>query len=272
MANTVFTYSIAHGCPKGKRDLAGLLRPYPVRTSRLAPNAPGGQICRLAAARAAILRPRTRCASRETSVYIKEKLDALGYCEVEGVLDTDMATSITADLGPLRSLNGKMVQTIHPRESSQATSKSFSHHFGHEAFPLHTDTAFWPQPARYIIFQMSRASPTCSVVLPAHQTMRLFKSFQARNPVFTRKTTSGACYSLPWHGDNLNCVLFDPCLMRPVNNAAAQLAKALEDAFDQAIPIEWTGSKALIVDNWRSLHGRGPAHGSDRTLTRFYRG
>ena len=203
---------------------------------------------------------------------IKERLDELGYCEVEGVQDADMAKSLTAHLGPLRSLNGEVVQLIRPKDSSEATSKSFSHHFGHGAFPLHTDTAFWLKPVRYVIFQMSQVSATRSVVLPADKTIRLFRSFKASNPVFSRKTTSGSCYSLPWRGADMDFVFFDPCLMRPVNDAAVQLSKELKGAFDQAIPIEWTGNKALIVDNWRSLHGRVAADASGRTLTRFYRG
>jgi hypothetical protein len=205
-------------------------------------------------------------------VDLKKKLDEFGYVEIEGSQDAETALSITTHLGNLRPLNGEVLQIVEAKAASEATTNSFSHRVGYGAFPLHTDTAFWPKPARYIIFQMSQPSATPSVVLPANLTQQLFSSFRASNPVFTRETTSGVSYSVPWLGTNLDCVFFDPCIMRPVNKAAVQLVRAIDAEFDQSIPIEWSGDKVLVVDNWRALHGRGAAMASKRKLTRFYRG
>jgi hypothetical protein len=68
---------------------------------------------------------------------------------------------------------------------------------------------------------------------------------------------------------------FDPALMEPANDAAVRTKKTLnERLLDMAHAecLSWEGTDAVVIDNWRCLHARGPAPKAegDRWLSRIY--
>lgn len=60
--------------------------------------------------------------------------------------------------------------------------------------------------------------------------------------------------------------------MRPANHAAVEFEERALHCATYAIRCAWTGAKALIIDNWRLLHGRDECVDGSRVLYRFYRG
>ena len=55
---------------------------------------------------------------------------------------------------------------------------------------------------------------------------------------------------------------FDPCCMRPATSRATESALLFRRAVKVArsTQIDWTSGHVLVLDNWRVLHGRGPAN------------
>lgn len=203
---------------------------------------------------------------------ILSSLTTLGYAELVDVQGIERALSATEMLGRLMPLNGRNIQKIVPKDKSASVSSSFSKHHGRNHFPLHTDTAFWYEPARFMTLFANTSSHTSTRILPLKQTKALMEIARRNNPIFLRQTVAGPVYSHPWI-DNHGCrTLYDPCYMKPANRAAEEFeATALEwDAL--ATRFTWTGAKALVIDNWQVLHGRDECSDNDRVLYRFYRG
>ena len=85
---------------------------------------------------------------------LKDSISSSGFLIIDNVNSIDDVLDITQSLGEIRTLNKKDIQIIQPSTKEKSKSKSFSYFYGFEDFPLHSDTVFWEQPARYIIFYM----------------------------------------------------------------------------------------------------------------------
>ena len=200
------------------------------------------------------------------------ELSIRGYAQLDDINSLELALSATEGLGPLLPLNGQRVQRLVPKEREAATSNSFSRRHGRSAFPLHTDTAFWDEPARFIVLFSCGISHSATRVLPANDTNELMASARCDNPVFLRRTIRGAVYSRPW-GDaaELNA-LYDPCCMSAANVAAQEFEEEALKAGERSHRLCWRGNTALVIDNWRVMHGRESCADDNRLLYRFYRG
>jgi len=203
---------------------------------------------------------------------ILSSLTTLGYAELVDVQGIERALPATEMLGRLMPLNGSPIQELVPKDKSESVSNSFSKHHGRSYFPLHTDTAFWPEPARYMILFAKTSSQTSTRILPLQHTKELMDFARRKNPIFLRQTINGPIYSHPWI-DNHGCrTLYDPCYMKPANRAAEEFEATALEWGARATRIAWTGAKALVIDNWQVLHGRDDCSDNDRVLYRFYRG
>jgi alpha-ketoglutarate-dependent taurine dioxygenase len=203
---------------------------------------------------------------------LRAELLSHGYAVLQGLHSVEEALSATSTLGALRELSGMAVQTLATRCKEQATSRSFSRLHGMRAFPLHTDTAFWIVPTRYVVLYADRASDAGTTVLCAKALESLIDRSRDQIPIYSRKTVAGHIYSRPWFGREGRFLAYDPCYMKPMNHAAKRFSFAMEDAAERAVTVKWSAHQALVVDNWRCAHGRDPVRHEGRTLMRFYRG
>jgi alpha-ketoglutarate-dependent taurine dioxygenase len=199
-------------------------------------------------------------------------LSIQGYAELPGVQGPEQALRATEMLGPIIPLNGQAIQELIPKDKDIAISNSFSKQHGRSFFPLHTDTAFWVEPARFIVLFSKNQSQTATRVLPLHRTQELLAVARRNNPIFLRQTVNGPIYSHPWIEDSGCRILYDPCYMQPVNRAAEEFKAASLEIATDIQRIVWTGTNALVIDNWRVLHGRDDCSDNDRVLYKFYRG
>jgi hypothetical protein len=207
-----------------------------------------------------------------TAMEMLSSLSKHGYAELHNLCSLDEALSVTSTLGDVTPLNGEVTQKLIPLDRGAVSSRSFTSRFGRELFPLHTDTAFWIRPARFVVFFMENASCTATNVLSVQDSECLVEFCRKTNPVFTRQTTRGIIYSRPWTENDGGRLVYDPCYMRPENQSARDFEGALNDLLVSAKRICWPGRKALVIDNWRVLHGRERCSDMTRVLFRFYRG
>lgn len=88
-----------------------------------------------------------------------ELLKMKGVLELEGVSDKQDIVDLASSLGQLRTHpNGERVYILKPSDGEQSLDGTFSRLYGYSAFPIHTDTAFWSLPARYVIMAMKSSS------------------------------------------------------------------------------------------------------------------
>ena len=203
---------------------------------------------------------------------ILSELSTQGYAELESVQEAKQALRATEMLGRVKPLNGKTIQELVVKDKDAAISSSFSKRHGRGLFPLHTDTAFWVEPARFLILFAKTNSQTATRILPLQHTRELMAVARRNSPIFLRQTVNGPIYSHPWIDDYGCCTLYDPCYMQPANRAAEEFEAAVIESTTHATRFAWTGTRALVIDNWHVLHGRDDCRETDRVLYRFYRG
>jgi Taurine catabolism dioxygenase TauD, TfdA family len=184
---------------------------------------------------------------------------------------------IAMTLGEPRRLrtSGEIVQKLSPITASTAHPHSLSskHSFG--AFPMHTDTAHWPMPCRYVILGCSNEGSGArrtklldfkSLSVPKIETNLLystpFRIVNGRNSFFSN--------ILSTHRDFIR---YDPGCMNPTSSSGNEVLEILSEKRwkQETKEIEWKAGNVLILDNWRILHGRGTSSNkdSDRLLHRI---
>jgi hypothetical protein len=156
---------------------------------------------------------------------------------------------------------------------SEAYPHSHSARYGEGAFPLHTDTAHWTVPARFLVIRSGSLSarPTWVLDLGAQLFHYDFRSLLAES-VFTVVNGRHSFLSAAWNGQQ-KLLRYDPTCMRPATRTAARAADVFRSLSTSAErrPVYWSPGKTLVVDNWRCLHGRGEVDGAEasvRVLTR----
>jgi hypothetical protein len=202
-----------------------------------------------------------------------EQLRDAGWQVLDCIPDLERS-DVTRALGrALVDANGRSLSMLRPTSRAEAKSRSFSAAYGMDAFPLHTDTAFWPTPARYLLMFCTEANETATTLLPKRKTAELFSDACAREAIFYLRTTSGTRFATVTLGEIGDGFRFDPNVMRPANRASAMLVdRILGIDSAEVLKIRWTGSNAVVIDNWRCLHGRAAVGdvSATRVLKRIY--
>ncbi|MDQ1109592.1 hypothetical protein QE424_002751 [Stenotrophomonas rhizophila] len=177
----------------------------------------------------------------------------------------------------LSHLGVTSLERVLPRSKGSGRGHSFSHKHGLDRFPLHTDTTFWSEPARYILMQSDAGSSTPTLLFGKDQVAELLAQPCAARAIFRSQRILGPVYSgvtgdsggmPPWS------IRFDPMHMTAANDAAKAFLKLVEAGSDRTHQFCYTGTNSLLVDNWACLHGRGRVAAADvgRVLLRTYIG
>lgn len=202
-----------------------------------------------------------------------------GWIEIGGINGTADLIKIGNELGTLLpGPNGEIIKEIKRKKKEESLQGSQSSIYGHGRFPLHTDTVFWPLPARYVIFYAigDVRRPT---------TFMKFSDLLPKNdPNFIKLAQKSIWYVGPKHNRFYCSIIFkydenyywryDSDLMTPVNHAAFEVNKILRPLVFSTNTdfVNWTGSNAVIISNWNILHGRGdqPQDEGERIIYRLY--
>jgi len=183
--------------------------------------------------------------------------------------------SIANDLGtPVPSRKkGSLVEILKPVSGDAAHQQSLSRIFEEGEFPLHTDTAHWTTPCRYVLISCANnGGSTRATTLLDIQKLELEEDERdlLRTTVFSIKNGRSSFFSSILSSKR-SFVRYDPGCMRAVTpNADATLEILKKSRWKELIVrIEWEPGLTLIIDNWRLLHGRESCSQNDETRTLF---
>jgi hypothetical protein len=208
-----------------------------------------------------------------------EDLRTKGWALVPGIDTREHMLSLAKSLGmPTETDDGHLVKRLKPLDSINARSNTLSAHHGLGAFPLHTDTAFWPEPCRYLVLRVLGDKRRVTTVITFDD---LFKctipdaNSLADHSVWLMKTGRKKFYcSMHFPCRRGKGWRYDPVCMVPANQSANEISREMYCLAHSGIgfPIPWEQGTAVVIDNWMALHGRGesPENEGARVLERIY--
>lgn len=191
---------------------------------------------------------------------IRTELNQRGWLTRADV-DEGAARQLATALGtPTPSRPGTSAfETLRPRRPEEANAYSLSARFGTGAFPFHTDTAHWLEPARYVVMWAWEASDCATRVVDTHAWTRDSPGVRdlLERAVFAVANGTRSFLTNMWC-TRKERIRFDPVCLRPVDRAAQQARATLAELLSQSPghAVTWRGGTLLVVDNWRCMHAR----------------
>jgi alpha-ketoglutarate-dependent taurine dioxygenase len=207
---------------------------------------------------------------------ILDKLEINGWIEIENITSDEDLIDISKSIGQIITHpSGHIINRLKPNNGNEKVKGTFSNRFGFGNFPLHTDTAFWTIPVRYVLLSSTRISSCPTFVV---STSSLFNQLnlsdlkEIERAIFKIKIPSNQFYSsLIFRENNIEGLKYDSACMVPANRQAKNFVDKLEKSKIRMNEINWSGNKAVIIDNWKMLHARGTAfRDENRELSRIY--
>lgn len=209
------------------------------------------------------------------------ELDEQGWTLVTGINTQSDLLELARSIGrPLPTPTGELIKVLTPTPQANARRATLSKTYGTGAFPLHTDTAFWPVPSRYVVLRANGDTRRDTTILtftdligegPEQLSTLIDRS------VWRVRTPSARFYcSMRFRCGRAAGWRYDAQCMIPVNSASANVQEILNELISRAQLrlINWTGDVAAVLCNWHVLHGRGaaPPNEGNRILERVYVG
>jgi len=190
----------------------------------------------------------------------RSDLASRGFALLKAV-GAEKALDVARALGTPRadSRSQELARQIRPQEAATSFPNSLSATYGIEAFPLHSEAAYWPLPPRYVVLGCENPGsghrPTTLWNSSTHLSGELLDCLAKEIWIVSRIHRP---FLTTVFDPASNCFRFDPVCMRPVK-ASSIAAKGLSTAIENAIPFDvaWDVGDILIIDNYRLLHGRG---------------
>ena len=216
----------------------------------------------------------------ETSKIARQpELDIRGWNCVRGITSQTELLELARSLGrPVPSPTGELVKELRPTTRANARRGTLSYTYATGSFPLHTDTAFWPVPTRYIVLRatgdLRRPTKVLNFANLFWEGTNDYRA-SAERSIWIMRTPSKSFYcSMKFQSDEATGWRYDGQCMSPMNNAAFKVRDSLNSLFTDTPSeyVQWSPDLALVLCNWQVLHGRGPAPSNEngRTLERIY--
>ncbi|MCE7058156.1 TauD/TfdA family dioxygenase [Algoriphagus sp. AGSA1] len=207
---------------------------------------------------------------------ILKELKIKGWTEVEGVTSDSDLLKIAGNIGQIRPhANNEIIFSLKPSNGANKLKETLSNKFGFNDFPLHTDTAFWTKPVRFILLSSYKSSKSPTIIssfdsIFRHLSLNDFKS--AERAIFKVRTLHIQFYtSLIFKENGITGFKYDPNCMEPANYHGKRIVEIFNDISAETIKVNWCGNKAVLIDNWKMLHGRNSVDPSEnRELKRIY--
>jgi hypothetical protein len=204
-----------------------------------------------------------------------------GWMPIGNVASEAELLNVAQQIGqPIKGANGKFIAELTPKEVLDANPLTLSESFGTDRFPLHTDTAFWSIPAKYLLMRLVGDYRRTTLILPFSAVVRrLGNRFAASSEcsVWTVKTPASINYcSFRFRSRSTVGRRYDSQCMNPVNDAAKETDYRMREIIwtEDCERVRWSECNTILVSNWESLHGRGAAPDSEgqRLIQRVYIG
>lgn len=152
------------------------------------------------------------------------------------------------------------LEVLTPIERKEARPSSSSRLFGIESIPLHTDTAHWVTPCRYII--LGCVSPgTCgrrTILADSAQLGLHNEARQLLRDCQFRVVNGRRSFFAPVMHSDISLIRFDQACMAPIDAESRLAFRTMRRAVTEVTvdAVDWSAGRVLVVDNWRMLHGR----------------
>lgn len=205
----------------------------------------------------------------------RNELEAHGWVRISGIKTDASLLEVAGQLGTVIAGDGP-IKRLRPLRQQEARKGTLSARHGAGPFPLHTDTAFWPRPARYLVMRVVGDCRRPTTLVPFSLLFASDAQLQrlAAQSTWRIRTPAGQHYvSMEFRSDGEVGWRFDAQCMFPMNRAAREVAKTFgRTPRVETHALAWTEDSALIVANWKTLHGRGDAPPEERLreLHRIY--
>lgn len=167
-----------------------------------------------------------------------------------------------------------LVEQLSPRPSEKSRPASLSRKYGLGAFPLHCETAHWPQPCRFVVIGCvdpgSVAAPTVLLDTRRVKFSRADRRL-AESAIFYVRNGRRSFYGTILSPRN-DFVRYDPGCLEPLSKDGVEALELYDqkklDTFTENV--SWRAGMLLVIDNWRILHARGSVSvlGQSRALLR----
>jgi alpha-ketoglutarate-dependent taurine dioxygenase len=197
------------------------------------------------------------------------ELEREGFLFTHGICEIDLI-DIAQQLGPIRvdPRSPDPVRDIRPQPVRSAKKNTLSSRYGTDAFPFHTDTAHWDQPARYLVLYCVHpgegSRPTLLQDSRAWQLDDAQKDMACRALWKTGHVRPRLCVLAERTERGLS-VRYDKDCMRPMTAEARELEALVESRMSCSIQrqIDWRPECLLVIDNQRMVHARGKSDRPD---------
>lgn len=208
-----------------------------------------------------------------------EELNEVGWTIVSEIETNDQLIELGNTIGKIQATpNGEIVKEIIKVEQDKAPVGSQSSIYGGGPFPLHTDTVFWSKPVKYIILRASgdlrRPTTVDSFATLLQQIGKPELDLFKKSVWVVGGGTSRFYCSLMSQHESSILWRYDKDLMTPANKAAIMVEEIISPFVlkKDAQIINWEPNIAVIISNWKVLHGRGeePIEEGLRTIFRLY--
>jgi alpha-ketoglutarate-dependent taurine dioxygenase len=172
---------------------------------------------------------------------------------VDKVYSSENLLELGLSLGtPTPAPNGELIKEVRRQLKEKAPTGSQSAKYGVGPFPLHTDTVFWNTPVKYVLLRAYGDVRRPTTVISFEE---LFDKCSSKIRNLIKDSV--------WHVR----------AGRTMNDAAKDISDELRHlVMTEGHAIDWTGSTALLINNWIALHGRGdmPEDEGERVIQRIY--
>lgn len=194
----------------------------------------------------------------------QEALTAQGWLTVRWPLNRDLL-ELAAAFGTPRpaTRDGPLVNLLAPRSRKDAPPRSLSMQYGDGRFPFHTDAAHWPVPPRYVVLRSvgsDSARPTLVAdLLPSSLPVGIREALEYDVWLVNGGRGRFLTSIIDSSDGGQTVVRFDSGCMTPAERSFGRSAAILATrARKVASAVLWRQGEALIIDNWRVVHARGP--------------
>jgi len=194
------------------------------------------------------------------SVQLKES----SWTVVHDICSQRELLIVASDLGTPIDTGKGFVPYIVPKSKKRARSGTFGSVYGTAGYPPHTDTAHWPTPAKYIVLsaQGDIRRPTTLLKIRSFfdSANAKIKEHIDKAIWYTGNQSSRFYCTTTFKVDGEIGWRFDPMCMKPANESARIILPLILEQLEHSELYNhpWSKRSALVIDNWRMLHGRGP--------------
>jgi hypothetical protein len=167
-------------------------------------------------------------ANQPNAAELKER----GWTVFDSDANPESLLKIANSLGtPVPPKSGVSVFSwLTPTAHATQHKKTFSEIFGQGKFPLHTDTAHWHKPARYLILcDLGKSHDRPTTVVPCERIFAALPDSDTGHAVWKVSGPTGyfPCSLSFWDGEDKG-FRYDPLCMKPMNQSAESVRNYLD--------------------------------------------